>query len=262
MKVSIDLISDLHIETWEEFDWAYQATSPYCVVAGDVARDLGILKRTLTHLGRHYEAVFYIDGNDEHRYNIDEIGDNYHDLEHIIGQIPNVVFLHENVAVVNGLAILGTNGWFTWDLDPNIQPEDCQRWYLERINCASTTPSFISAFAQADAAYLKNSIQRLQTHQDIKKILVVTHTVPHRCLVDHDLDLIDTYRFNCIGNSRMLDTLTVDTERKIDTWAFGHYHGDVDRIIDGVRFVNNCRGRGDTPWKKSVYYPKRLVFEF
>ena len=39
MKFAFDLISDLHIETWPDFDWTGQATSPYCVVAGDVARD-------------------------------------------------------------------------------------------------------------------------------------------------------------------------------------------------------------------------------
>ena len=39
MQFAFDLISDLHVETWDSFDWTGQATSPYCVVAGDVARD-------------------------------------------------------------------------------------------------------------------------------------------------------------------------------------------------------------------------------
>ena len=39
MSFSFDLISDIHAETWPDFDWTGRATSPYCVVAGDVARD-------------------------------------------------------------------------------------------------------------------------------------------------------------------------------------------------------------------------------
>jgi hypothetical protein len=51
---------------------------------------------------------------------------------------------------------------------------------------------------------------------------------------------------------------TNDTERKISTWCFGHYHGMVDKTVDGIRFVNNCRGRGDTPYRQDAYFPKRI----
>ena len=50
MTVSFDLISDLHVETWDSFDWTGQATSPYCVVAGDVARNRDRLLEALEHL--------------------------------------------------------------------------------------------------------------------------------------------------------------------------------------------------------------------
>jgi UDP-2,3-diacylglucosamine pyrophosphatase LpxH len=53
-----------------------------------------------------------------------------------------------------------------------------------------------------------------------------------------------------------------DTENKIKAWCFGHYHRSVDRTIDGIRYVNNCKGRGNTPWSQAVYYPKRITIEF
>jgi hypothetical protein len=28
-----------------------------------------------------------------------------------------------------------------------------------------------------------------------------------------------------------------------------------------VRFVNNCRGRGDTDWRQFVYHPRRIVID-
>jgi len=68
MSFAFDLISDLHVETWGDFIWTGQATSPYCVVAGDIARDRNVVIDALKHLGQCYQAVFYVDGNDEHRY--------------------------------------------------------------------------------------------------------------------------------------------------------------------------------------------------
>ena len=47
MSFAFDLISDLHVETWDQFDWSHQATSPVCVLAGDIGRDRDTVTRTL-----------------------------------------------------------------------------------------------------------------------------------------------------------------------------------------------------------------------
>jgi len=112
--------------------------------------------------------------------------------------------------------------------------------------------------SRTDAAYLVSSVQKLQTHQDVKKIVIVTHTVPEAQLIQHDIDLAHRYDFNCMGNRLMQLVRTNDTENKIHTWCFGHYHGSVDQTLGGIRYVNNCRGRGDTLHRKHVYYPKRI----
>jgi len=65
-----------------------------------------------------------------------------------------------------------------------------------------------------------------------------------------------------MGNAHMQMALQEDTERKLKTWCFGHYHRSVDREFDGIRYVSNCRGRGDTTWSQSAYYPKRITVEF
>jgi predicted phosphodiesterase len=67
---------------------------------------------------------------------------------------------------------------------------------------------------------------------------------------------------NTMGNRYMMQALALDTEHKIDTWCFGHYHGSVDQVRSGIRFVNNCRGRGDTTHSQYVYHPKRIVVDF
>jgi hypothetical protein len=101
-------------------------------------------------------------------------------------------------------------------------------------------------------------VRKLQTHQEVKSIIMVTHTVPAPGLIDHDPDLINHWRFNGMGNSYVTRALDEDTEHKIRTWCFGHYHKPIDQRHDGVNWVCNPRGRGNTPWCQQVYYPKRI----
>lgn len=262
MTFAIDLISDLHIETWPDFDWSGQATSPYCIVAGDVCRDRQLLIDTLTHLGQCYPGgVFYIDGNDEHRYFLDNLGESYQDLEQQISQIPNVVYLQDNIVIVNGVAIVATNGWWNYEFDSSIDHDQTIEWYTDKTPTTKTIATEISTMSYHDAAYLIRTVNKLQTHKEVGAIIMVSHTLPAPLLIDHDTDLVDTWRFNTMGNKHLTQVLNEDTENKIRLWCFGHYHKGIDRFQDGIRWVNNCRGRGDTDWHQRAYYPKRLVVE-
>jgi hypothetical protein len=160
------------------------------------------------------------------------------------------------------VAFLGTNAWWTFDMDPYIDYDQSREWFRDRYRIDRTAVDAVESMALNDFAYLAKSIERLQTHQDVKKIVIVTHTVPCVDLIKHDNELANTYRLNSSGNSHIMKAVAGDTESKIHTWCFGHYHGDVDSWLGGVRYVNNCRGRGNTPWSKSVYYPKRIEIDF
>jgi hypothetical protein len=206
--------------------------------------------------------VFYIDGNDEHTYNYHRLGESYQELARSINRLNRVTYLQDNVVVIDGVAILGTNGWWGYDLDENINRDNCKQhmtdWYAKKMPGHEINPEELSDLSRRDVAYLVNSVQRLQTHNDVKKIVIVTHTVPGAHLIQHDIELANTTQFNHMGNRLMHLVHTNDTERKINTWCFGHYHGNVDKTIEGIRFVNNCRGRGDTSYRQDVYFPKRI----
>jgi len=261
MTFAFDLISDLHVETWDGFDWTDQPTSPYCVVAGDVSRDHNIVIETLKHLSQCYAGVFYIDGNDEHRWHLENLAESYRSLRQQIDKIKNVVFLQDNVAIVNGVAILATNGWWSYDLNPQIEYEDAQAWYCEYTQCTPSSADAITGIAYHDAAYMRNSVKKLQTHQEVKSIVMVTHTLPAAWLCGHDPDIVESPRFNTMGNPHVQMALDEDTERKIRVWTFGHYHRNVDRDLNQIRYVCNPRGRGNTPWSQPAYYPKRIEVE-
>jgi Icc-related predicted phosphoesterase len=259
MTFAFDLISDLHVETWPtKFTWEDQATSPYCVIGGDIARDREVVVNTLRHLGQCYQAVFYIDGNDEHVHYYEDLAESYRDLTCRLENIPNVVYLQNNVVVIDGVAIVGTNGWFGYDFDPYIDPIQTALWFQDKTKVSDDTVKTVNLLANTDATYMINTVDRLQTHLDVKKIVMITHTVPRLDLISHDIALSGSLRLNTMGNSYMMDTLVVDHGNKIDTWCFGHYHGSVNQIRNGVRYVNNCQGRGGTPYSQCVYHPQRI----
>lgn len=263
MQFTFDLISDLHIDTWAEtFDWQGKATSAHAVVVGDITRDRSQLVECLTHLGQCYQAVFYVDGNAEHAEFLDDLNASYQDLIFRINAIPNVVYLQDNVVVIDGIAILGTNGWWGYDFDGVTNPESSMQWHAEHDFLDLASINNIRRMSTNDATYMLSSVRRLQTHVDVKKIVIVTHTVPNPKLISHDIDLEGTLKFNTMGNRFMNSVTDVDTEQKVHTWCFGHYHGNVDQYHNGVHYVNNCRGRGDTRWSNWVYHPKRITIEY
>lgn len=259
MTFTFDLISDLHVETWPgKFSWESNVTSPHCVVIGDIARDRGTVLEVLNHLGKCYHAVFYVDGNDEHRNTLTNLDRSYQTLAKQIHKIPNVVYLQDNVVVIDGVAILGTNGWWGFDFDPTVSYDDSRSWYAEKEDLSEDILESICKMHKTDAQYMLNSVKRLQEHNDVHKIVIATHTVPKPELIMHDPGLLGKLKFNTMGNSLMPWVHTADTDSKIHTWCFGHYHGDVDQIHQDVRYVNNCRGRGDTPYGNHAYYAKRI----
>lgn len=259
MTFAFDLISDLHVETWDHFDWTGQATSPYCVVAGDVARNRQLLLDALTHLGQCYPGgVFYVDGNEEHKDYLDDLGASYRDLAMDIDAIPNVVYIQDNVIIVNGVAILGTNAWWTYDFDTSVDVDTSIQHIQDHFGIDSTSATNIMGVAYNDAAYMINSVRKLQTHKEVGAIVIVSHTVPAPWIIKHDPDLVDTWRFNGMGNSHITRAIDEDTENKIKMWCFGHYHKPVNQQLDGIEYISNPRGRGNTPWCQSVYYPKRI----
>lgn len=261
MTFAFDLISDLHVETWDGFDWTDQPTSPYCVVAGDVSRDHNLVIETLKHLSQCYAGVFYIDGNDEHRWQLEDLAASYRNLRDQIQRIEGVVYLQDNVAIVNGVGILGTNGWWSYDLDPMIDYDQAQAWYCQYTDSTQSSADAIAGVAFHDAAYMKNSVKKLQKHQEVKSIVMVTHTLPAMWLCGHDPEVAGSPRSTTMGNPHLQMSLEEDTESKIKTWVFGHYHHGIDRNYQGVRYVSNPRGRGGTPWSQSAYYPKRIEIE-
>jgi hypothetical protein len=262
MQVSFDLISDLHVETWDDlFNWEGMPTSMMAVVAGDVSRDRELLVRALENLTEQYKLVIFVDGNDEHRYGLENLAESYSSLKDELAHLENFYYLQNNVVVIDGIAFLGCNAWWTYDFDNAESYDESKEYFTERYCVSMEAANLVEAQAYQDVKHMLEQVKKLQTHPDVKEIVLVTHTVPDVSLVQHDIDLEGTHLLNCTGNRLINKVFLEDTESKIHTWVFGHYHGDVDQVLHGVRFVNNARGRGNTPWSKNVYNAKKILIE-
>jgi hypothetical protein len=228
MSIGFDFISDLNLSPEENFNWENKATSLYCIVAGNVSSDLKTVKKTFSHLCKFYQGVFYIPGSlefsDKHG-----VKSRVNDLKVLLASIKNLVLLHNHVVIIDSIAVVGINGW---------SPEYLSSMTLDKIVAEVNRTE--------DLGYLANSIERLQLHIDVKKIIVVSHAIPRDELYFNEAH--DTYS----NLPELADCLILDKERKISHWVFGTQHKIVDITIDDINYLNNVYTR-DTP-----YWPKRL----
>jgi len=223
MEIGFDVISDLHLDPNDNFNWENKATSLYCIVAGNVSSDLRTIWQTLGHLSNYYQGIFYVPGYLEYE-NAADFDVRTKNLLDIVKKVPNVAMLYHHVVVMEGVAILGCNGWA---LESDIFE--------------------LNEHRAKELAYLKKSIKKLQTHLDVKKIVVVTNSVPDLELYYGEIPFLDVDHFD------LTTSLDNDTEHKITHWVFGSHKKIVDTMIGRIKYVNNPY------YKVKPYWAKRIV---
>ena len=229
MNIGFDVISDLNLDAEDSFDWEGKATSLYLIIAGNISNDLRVIHQTLIHLSQFYRGIFYNPGSLEHD-NMHLVKNRYFELSQLCKSINNVALLYRHVVVLDGIAILGSNGWYGSKID------------------APTTLEKLHLHAQhvEDVSYMGSSLEKLQLHLDVKKVLMVTHCVPGPNLFFGEQPEI------IADQIPLTQSLMNDTEYKVTTWIYGSYDKNVDAIIDNINYINNsCYG-------KNPYWPKRI----
>lgn len=227
MEIGFDVISDLNLEPDDSFNWEGKVTSLYCIVAGNISSDLRTIWQTLLHLSRLYQGVFYVIGSLEYK-DSDDFEATTKSILRIGSKIHNVAILQHHVVILDGLALVGCNGW-----------SNDQRYFDGLYEFRALNNKL------EDAKYLKNSIAKLQKHLDVKKIMIVTSTVPKQELYfgelpDNDDEL---YLDICINE---------DTEMKITKWVFGSHKKIVDTTIGNINYINNPYYHVKPYWAKRV----------
>lgn len=227
-SLAIDFISDLNLDHDSEFDWDGKSTSLFCVVGGGISHSIDKVKEVLDHLSKHYRGVFYIDGALEHDL-ISDYNDTVDRIKKICDDINNVVYLHNHVVVLNGVAFVACNGWFR--NNPNVQTFD--------------DISLVSELKMEDIGYLSNTIKNLQSHTEAKKIIAITSSIPaEEFLYNSEHELVDKVD--------PAIALITDSGNKVKNWLFGGSDLTVDIKINDRRYVNNPVIKGQPYWPKRI----------
>lgn len=225
MEIGFDLIGDLNLDPEDSFNWEGKSTSLYCVVTGNISYDLRTVFQVLSHLSRFYQGIFYVPGLLEYKNSYDyEIRTK--EIISTIKKLPKVALLYHHVVIIDGIAILGANCWSADD------PKDID---MELVK-----------YRLDDIAYLHKSVEKLQTHLDVKSILLVTSCVPGKSLYfgkipKHVEDHL--YPEHCLSS---------DTEMKVTHWMFGTSDRSINTVINGITYINN-------PYQKNMPYWARIV---
>lgn len=226
--IGFDILGDLYLKPNETFNWENKATSLYCIVTGNISSNFRTIVQVLTHLSTQYQAVFFVPGRLEYA-NTSNIVRRTEELAAIGKAIPNICMLHQHVATIDGIAVVGTNGWAISDDENNLSD-----FILDLVR-------------KEDFEYLAHSVDKLQRHLDVKKIIVVSNEVPHPDLYFGEAPA------SSLAEPPLVEVLSNDTENKVSHWVFGTYKKPVDTNIGEINFVNN-------PYIKSVpYWAKRLT---
>lgn len=230
MVIGFDLISDLNLTVDDNFSWDGKATSLYCLVAGNVSSNISVVASTLHHLSQFYQGVFYTPGSLEFSES-DDYKEKIKQIIAICRKFKNVALLYHQVAIVDGIAILGCPGWYGGEQDPDYE-------LVHNVN------------KYEDLAYLKSSIEKLQKHLDVKRIVLVTNAVPNKALYFKEHPKESEY----LPDLSMI--LDYDSESKIKHWFYGSYEKIVDTKVFDINYVCN------SSYKRNPYWAKRVDVEF
>ena len=229
MNIGFDVISDLNLDAEDSFDWENKATSLYLIIAGNISNDLRVIRQTLVHLSKFYRGIFYVPGSLEHD-NMHLVKNRYREIFEICKSLNNVALLYRHVVVLDGIAILGATGWYGTKVDTTTA--------LEKLH--------LHAQHVEDVSYIGLSLEKLQLHLDVKKIIIVTNCAPGPELFfgEEPAEIDDQIP--------LIQTLDHDSEHKVSTWIYGSYDKNVDTTIDNINYINNSY------FKKSSYWSKRI----
>lgn len=243
------IVSDLHLEF---ADWRPSPPdADVCVVAGDVLTRGP--EHSLEWLAQHIAPampVVCVAGNHEFyggRFGFDLALQRARDL-----RLPDVHFLDDGEAVIEGVRFLGATLWNDFELGGS----DAREVAWAMMNVGGLLNDFGGAIQDFNEASGKLSTQRAKAmHERSRAFLrerlaapfdgptvVVTHHAPHRG------SLHPRYRDSTLNAGFVSDLEGLILAGKPNLWVHGHVHDSHDYRVGSTRVVCNPRGyHGENP---------------
>lgn len=263
--MKIQVLSDIHFTKAEEITAIPQFIETVCAPSDVlvIAGDIGTAKTRDTVLAafRKFEGVIfkklvYVYGNHDFwcDHNVMFI-DNVKQIFTKPGCFAPKPSLEDNhVTQVEDVAFICTPLW---------TPITNSSFIEKRMNDYSLIKDFTPAGATSlfydNVAWLQRTIRNIRrVSADIKKIVIVTHTVPSGLLMDH----------NYVGDPLNEAFIVLDPEitkdfsaLKADLWIHGHSHNFIDKTIDQTRYVRNPVGYTSSTYKEVTNFKPKFIID-
>ena len=269
--MKIDIISDLHIDNWSlkyrnKFYKGKISECPfvinhsdaeYLIIAGDISDNINTSLEYINQISNNYKKILFIDGNHEHTENFPNLIDKY-EINNMIKN-DKLIYLSINPLIIEDTVFIGCCGWWDYNNKNEIDNYLNNNYYMSNFKLKFEEKKNlilnIIDKSEQDFLYLKENIDKFDNDDNIKNIIIITHTIPSN-------HFGSTYSYECIQNNFSTQYNSkfqnLHLSHKIKYWISGHNHGVHDKIIDNIHYISNPRGcPGD--YNRINYEKKQII---
>lgn len=245
--IKFSLASDLHDMHWLDaghgsldVNFTNRERADVLILAGDQDENPTQSAQFVNRIADAYPHVVFTDGNHEHYMRAQTVELDMEQMRRQVKETWNVTY-HDATAVsmFEDVAVIGCNGWYDFNYFGYMK--DVERQTSKRMMNDFRlidfgdweSPEFI---AWEHIHRLRKLVVKLTKDKSVRKIVIFTHTVPHRSgVVGCAHPWAQTN--GSFYNSMMQDIVAIDINDKIAVWCFGHTHMIYDFNVDYVRYM-------------------------
>ncbi|AYV75916.1 MAG: metallophosphatase [Terrestrivirus sp.] len=241
----LQYVSDMHVDRLKRHELKDTLKHFPIKTTQDIAicGDVGLpehenWKETMSFFSNNYENVFFVPGNHEFDcsplYSDEKVKKWDSCMQNILSKYKNIHYMQRKIFELNSSTlIMGCTLWshLTKRCDKDIDSEIFKK-YVSRHNEEH----------DKHVKFIREHIQGNKNNKNYKNIIILTHYVPTKRLIEDKYKNIEKPYTDKNGISSFfatdLETLTNNTN--ITTWVCGHSHTTTSVEINGVSYLMNA----------------------
>ncbi|URZ01116.1 metallophosphoesterase family protein [Clostridium felsineum] len=228
-------ISDVHIDYKENLEWLcdisnYDYKDDVIILAGDISHKINLVEKAFQILSKSFSEVLYVPGNHDLWIRGNECKDSFMKFKQI-KEVADFYNVHMKPVNFCNIAIVPLYSWYDYSFG-ELSEELIYKW-TDFIACN---------WKDYDAPKVNNYFTALNDEflgERNKRIISFSHFLPSIKLMPEFIPNSMRYIYPVLGsNSLMRYIQELDSTIHI----YGHSHVNVDKVENGVRYINNAFG--------------------